>query len=136
MKIVITIIIIGILLVLGRGAIVGLRGHGAGDGSGGGNQVTEVSSEEMKETEVQNEAEAEDNNVIIRVEENQIYVGEEECTGVEELADKLSIINSRQGKDARFVFEHEYAIKATYDEVKQTLIDLEETLGISIDYRE
>ncbi len=132
MKIVITI---G-LLVLGGVIIVGLRGHGTGDGSGGGNQGTEVSSEEMKETEVQNETEVRDNNVIIRVEENQIYVGEEECVGVEELADKISKINSRQGKEARFVFEHEYAIKATYDEVKQTLIDLEETLGISIDYRE
>lgn len=132
MKIVITI---G-LLVLGGVIIVGLRGHGTGDGSGGGNQGTEVSSEEMKETEVQNETEVRDNNVIIRVEENQTYVGEEECVGVEELADKISKINSRQGKEARFVFEHEYAIKATYDEVKQTLIDLEETLGISIDYRE
>lgn len=132
----IVIIIIGILLVLGGGAIVGLRGHGTGDGNGGGNQATEVSSEEMKETEVQNEVKVVDDNVIIRVEENQIYVGEEECAGVEELADKISKINSQQGKDARFVFEHEYAIKATYDEVKQTLIDLEETLGISIDYRE
>ena len=129
-------IIVGILLVLGGGVIIGLGGHGTGNGSGGGNQVTEVSTEEMKETEVENEAEAQDNNIIIRVEENQIYVGEEECAGVEELADKISKINSQQGKDARFVFEHEYAIKATYDEVKQTLTDLEETLGISIDYRE
>lgn len=122
------IIIVVIVLVLAY-LTIGLGGFGTGDGSGDGNQVLNDLAEEKKDEESQ------DKEVIIKVEENKIYVGEEECAGIEDLTDRISKINS-QGKETEYVFEHEYAIKVTYDEVKQTLINLEETLGISIDYRE
>lgn len=124
------IIIVVIMLVL---TCVGLKfrldGFGTGDGSGDGNQVLSAFAEENQDEEPQ------DKEVIIKVEENKIYIGEEECAGIEDLTDKISKISS-QGKDTEYVFEHEYAIKATYDEVKETLMNLEETLGISINYRE
>lgn len=123
------IIIVIVLVLLCAGLTIGLGGFGTGNGSGDGNQVLSAFAEEKQDEEPQ------DKDVIIKVEENKIYVEEEECTSIEDLTDKISKISS-QGKDAEYIFEHEYAIKATYDEVKETLMNLEETLGISIDYRE
>ncbi len=124
------IIVIVIVLVLACvGLTIGLGRFGTGDGSGDGNQVLSALPEDKQDEERQ------DKEVIIKVEENKIYVSEEECTDVKDLTDKISKISS-QRKDTKFVFEHEYAIKATYDDVKKTLMNLEETLGISIDYRE
>jgi biopolymer transport protein ExbD len=124
------IIIVVIVLVLAcAGLTIGLGGFGTGNGSGEGNQVLNSFAEEKQDEEPQ------DKEVIIKVEENKIYVGEEECVDIEDLTDKISKINS-QGKDTVYIFEHEYAIKATYDAVKETLMNLEETLGISIDYGE
>jgi len=124
------IIIIVILLILVCGGLtVGLGGFGTGNGSGDGNQVLNFFADEKKDEKLQ------DKEVIIKVEEDKIYVGEEECADVEDLTDIISKISS-EGKNTKYVFEHEYAIKATYDEVKQTLINLEEIWGISIDYKE
>ena len=125
----IIIIVVVIVLILTCGITFVLRGFGTGDGSGDGNQVINVHTEEKNDVELQDE------DVIIKVEENKIYFEGEECADVEDLTDRISKISS-QKKDMKYVFEHEYAIKSTYDEVKQTLINLEETLGISIDYRE
>ena len=124
------IIIVAIVFVLGCiGLTIGLNGFGTGDGSGDGNQVLSAFAEEKKDEELQ------DKKVIIKVEENKIFVGEEECVDIEDLTDRVNKINSQE-KDTEYIFEHEYAIKATYDEVKETLMNLEETLGISIDYGE
>ena len=106
----------------------GVRGFGTGDGSGDGNQILDMSIEDKKD-EV-----GRDNEIIIKVEENKIYIGEEECADIEDLTDKIIKISSQE--NTKYVFEHEYAIKATYDEVKQALINLEDTLEISIDYKE
>ena len=134
------IIIVVIVLVLACvGLTIGLGGFGTGDDSGDGNQVLSAFEEEKQDEEPQDkdkiDADSQNQEIIIRVEENKIYVGEEECAGIEDLTDRISKISS-QGKDTEYVFEHEYAIKATYDEVKETLMNLEETLGISIDYGE
>lgn len=134
MKNIILIVVIILFLVCFGGLTIGLGGLGTGDGSGEGNQVKSAFAEEKKNEEPQDE-EPQDKEVIIKVEENKIYVGEEECADIEDLTDRISKISS-QGKDTKYVFEHEFAIKATYDEVKQTLMNLEETLEISIDYRE
>ena len=126
-------VIIGIVVVIAvvLGVIfIGKHGFGTGNGSGEGTQkLTVDEKEDRREEESQNE------EVIIRVEEDQVYVGEEECTDLEDLSDKISKINSQE-KNVKYIFEHEYAIKATYDDVKKTLLNLEETLGISIDYKE
>lgn len=128
MKKIIIIVVIVLLLVCG-GLTIGLGGFGTGDGSGDGNQILNAFAEQKKDEEAQDE------EVIIKVEENKIYIGEEECADIEDLTDRINKISS-QGKNTKYVFEHEYAIKATYDEVKRTLINLEETLGISVDYKE
>jgi len=125
----IIIIVVIVLGLVGAGLTIGLGGFGTRDDSGDGNQVLSAFAEEKQNEEPQ------EKEVIIKVEENKIYVGEEECTGIEDLTDRISKISS-QGKEVKYIFEHEYAIKATYDEVKKTLMNLEETLGISIDYRE
>lgn len=124
------ILILLALVILGGGLTIGLGGFGTGDGSADGKQSLDVLAEEVEVSE-----EIEGKEVIIKVEENKIFIGEEECTGIEDLRDRISRISSQEG-DTKFIFEHEYAIKATYDEVKQTLIDLEEILEISIDYKE
>lgn len=124
------VIIVVIIVVFGLGISIGKHGFGTGNGNGEGTQQLTVDvKEEHKEETPQSE------EVIIKVEEDQMYVGEEECADLEDLSDKISKINS-QDKDVKYIFEHEYAIKATYDEVKKTLLNLEETLGISIDYGE
>ena len=125
----IIIIVVIVLALACVGLRIGLGGFGTGDGSGDGNQVLSAFAEEKQREE------PEDNSVIIKVEENKIYVGYEECADIEDMTDRISKISS-QVKDTEYVFEHEYAIKATYDEVKKILMNLEETLGISIDYRE
>lgn len=105
-----------------------LENEGLGDGSKEGNQVLVASETDKIDADSQNQ------EIIIRVEENKIYVGEEECDDAKDLADKISKISSQQ-KETEYIFEHEHAIKATYDEVMQTLNNLEETLEIKIDYR-
>ena len=130
MKGIIIAVIVVLVLVCG-GLTIGLGGFGAGNGSGSGdgNQILDNSVEEKKNDEPQ------DKEVVIKIEENKIYVGEEECADIEDLIDKISKINSKE-KETKYIFEHEYAIKATYDEVKKTLLSLEENLEISIDYKE
>lgn len=126
-KIIIIVVIVLILASVGLG--IGLGGFGTGDGNGDGNQVLNAFAVDKQGEELQ------DNKVIIRVEENKIYFGEEVCTDVEDLTDRISKINAQE-KNSKYIFEHENAIKATYDEVKKILVNLEETLDISIDYRE
>ncbi len=122
------IIFVVILIFLACGVVIGKRGFDLGDGSKEGNQVLVASETDKIDADSQNQ------EIIIRVEENKIYVGEEECDDAEDLADKISKISSQQ-KETEYIFEHEHAIKATYDEVMQTLNNLEETLEIKIDYR-
>lgn len=125
------IIFIGIIIAVSCfGISFGKHGFGTGNGSGEGNQKLAVAvKEDQKKETLQNK------EIIIKVEENQVYVGEETCVDLEDLSDKISKINSQE-KNIKYIFEHEYAIKATYDDVKKTLLNLEETLGISVDYRE
>lgn len=117
-------IIVAVLLLSGG---IGI-GIGRGFGTGNGAQILEARVEENKDEETENEK----REVIIKVEENRIYVDENECAGIEELKDAVKRINSQEA-NVKYVFEHEYAIKATYDEVNQALLDLEEVLGISVD---
>lgn len=125
-KIVIIVVVIGGLLAYG-GFKWGVGGFGTGGGSGKGTQILNAITEEKKDESSQKKNE----EVIIKVEEDKIYVAEEECKDVEDLKEKIKIINAN-GESKKYFFEYEYAIKATYDEVRKALFDLEETLGISI----
>lgn len=123
------IIIAVVVLILISCLTIGKAGFGTGDGSEKGNQVLDSITEEKQAIMQQ------DRKVIIKIDEDKVYVEEEKCTDVEDLKDRIIKINSQEN-DTQYVLEHEYAIKATYDEVMQTLLNLEETLGISIDYKE
>ena len=125
MKKIIIIVVIVIVLIVGGALAIGFVGFGARSGGRDGN----VLMGEKEDVETQTE------EVIIKVEENKIYFRGEECVDVEDLIDRISKFSS-QNKNMKYVFEYDYAIKSTYDEVKQALINLEDTLGISIDYKE
>jgi len=125
----IIMVVVMIVLILIFGVTIGKVGFGTGNGSEEGNQVLDSLLEEKQAVAQQ------DQEVVIRIDEDKIYVGEEECTDIEDLKDRIIKINSQENV-TQYVLEHEYAIKATYDEVIQTLFSLEETLGISIDYKE
>lgn len=126
MKKIIIIAVVGILILV-FGVTIGKAGFGTGDGSGKGNQVLDSIKEEKQAVTQQ------DQKVVIKIDEDKVYLDEEECTDIEDLKDRIVEINSQENV-MQYVLEHEYAIKATYDEVIQTLFTLEETLGISIDY--
>ena len=120
------ILVVIVIIIISAGLVCCHLGSGEGSGNGEAGQIIneltgENESEELKNTKV-----------IIKVEEDKIYVDEEECADIEELKDRIKKINS-QKNDIKYVFEHEYAIKATYDEVKHTLNDLEKVLEINIE---
>lgn len=123
------IAIIVLVIVLAGGIFIGKSGFGTGNGSGEGSQQLSIVEEDNNEELSENE------EIVIAVEEEKIYVNGEECADIEDMTDKISTISS-QNKDIKYVFEYEYAIKATYDEVREALVNLEETLGISVDYKE
>ncbi len=118
------IFIIGVLLF--GGLKFGVGGFGTGNGKEAGQQAVASIDEEKEKPPDQEE-------VIIRVEETKIYLGTEECADIEDLKNRITE-SATEGK--KYTFEHEYAIKKTYDEVKKTLAFLEETLKISINYKE
>lgn len=123
--------IIGIILIIGAlvvGAILGVKGFGLGKGKGSGEGTQTTLSDTTNDKK-------NDQVVIIKVKESNIYINDEQCTSVDVLKEKISAIDSKN-KQATYKFEQEYAIKATYDEVKKTLSDLEEVLGIHVEYKE
>lgn len=71
------IIFVVILIFLACGVVIGKRGFDLGDGSKEGNQVLVASETDKIDADSQNQ------EIIIRVEENKIYVGEEECDDAE-----------------------------------------------------
>lgn len=115
--------------------IVGLFFGAKGIGFGGGNGIGIPAFNPIVETADDNTDKNDETVAIIKVEETNITVDGEKCANVEELKDKISKINAK-GEVKKYIFEHEYAIKATYDEVKKALIDLEEALNLTIDYNE
>lgn len=88
--------------------------------------------EEVPQLEVIQE---DSNYIVIKVEDSSIWIEEENCATVEELKDIISKYQS-EGNDKEYFFAHDQAIKSTYDEVKQALIDLEDTLEIKVQYND
>lgn len=117
------IILLGIILLAG-GTGAGLY---FGLGNGGGN--SEAVSEAISEADT-----AEDSDyILIKVEESSIWIDDAECENIEALKDMISKYQSA-GNTKEYLFEYDYAIKSTYDDVKKVLSDLEQTLGITVKY--
>lgn len=123
------LVVVGIILlfaILGCFVVFSKKGFGLGKGSGQGTQ-TSVSDTVKQEESSQ--------SIIVKVKESNIYINDEQCESIDALKERISEIDSKN-KQATYKFEQEYAIKATYDEVKETLSNLEEVLGIHIEYNE
>jgi len=104
-------------------------GMGNGNGDGSGNNET-FYEDTMSEPETNS-----GKYVEIRIDETKINVNDEECSDIDELKDTINKLEAK-GEVTGYNFEHEYAIKQTYDEVKKVLKDLEEELDITVNYNE
>lgn len=120
------VLVVAALLILLFG---GQFGFGPGRGLGFGEATTQAdtTTEEVRESEV-----SETKEIIIKVVEDKIYYGEAEVADIEELKAKIS---DDEAAGATFVFESEYGIKATMDEVHALLEELEKSIGIQVEYR-
>lgn len=122
-----------LILVLAVAALVVLWklgyihiGKESGDGSGNsGNSY--VSSADSSDTS------AEESTVIeIRVDQDKIFFDGAELADAEALKAKITEIGDKKTYD----YVHDNAIKATHDEVKSVLTELEKALNIKVDYNE
>lgn len=122
----------GILLLLLLALIVfpmlyftGIFG-GGGFGFGSG-IVNESDNDNMNST---TEAEVVSNIIAIRIEETEIYFGDELCDSTDVL--KRKITETSSSKEYELI--HDKAIKSVYDEVIEVLSELETALDLTVDY--
>lgn len=103
-------------------------GKGSGDGEGSGGESSAVTSADVSDTG----SEEESTVIEIRVDTETIYFDGTELASADELKEKITEIGDKK----TYNFVHDSAIKATYDEVKAVLIDLERALNIKINYND
>lgn len=118
------VVAVAALLVLLFG---GQFGFGPGRGLGFGDTTTTADSE----SEVQESESAKENQITIKVVEDKIYYGDEELSGIDELRTRI-VDDDAAG--ASFIFDSEYGIKSTMDDVRTLLAELEQSVGIKISY--
>ncbi|MDE6729126.1 MAG: hypothetical protein K2J80_14495, partial [Oscillospiraceae bacterium] len=123
-----------LIIIIGIGAVVALwkngfihfgKDDGSGSGDGSGNAI--VSS-----VPTDSETSVGSTVVEIKVDEEKIYFDGTEVANAEELKDKITEIADKK----TYNFVHDSAIKATYDEVKAVLTDLEKALNIKVNYND
>lgn len=124
--------IILLLFVLAVAAVVvlwqnGLIHIGKEVGQGAGEGGTSVASSVPEST-----ASEESTVVEIKIDKEKIFLDGKELASAEELKSKITEIGDKKTYD----FVHDTAIKATYDEVKAVLAELERALSIKVDYNE
>lgn len=120
----ILILAVATFVILWKNGLIHI-GKESGDGAGsGGNSV--VSGAEMSETSIESTV------VEIKVDNEKIYLDGSEVANAEELKSKIIEIGDKK----TYNFVHDSAIKATYDEVKAVLSDLERALSIKVNYNE
>lgn len=120
----ILILAVATFVILWKNGLIHI-GKESGDGAGSGGSSV-VSDAEMSETSV------ESNVVEIKVDNEKIYLDGSEVASAEELKSKITEIGDKK----TYNFVHESAIKATYDEVKGVLANLERALSIKVNYNE
>lgn len=103
---------------------------GDGFGLGGGNSGSVSDSDVSGSAPVSDSSES--NIAVIRVDGNEIYFDGEKCDNTDALKDKITAT----GTNKEYSVDHSAAIKATYDEVKQVLAELENALDIKVSYNE
>lgn len=121
-----------LLLILAVAAFVILWKNGlihigkeAGQGAGeGGTSIIESSDTSVTSVE--------SSVVEIKVDNDKIFLDGKEIANADELKEKITEIGNKKTYD----FVHEGAIKATYDEVKAVLSELERALSIKVDYND
>lgn len=130
-------LVILILLVLGVAAFYVLWqngffhfGKGSGDGEGSG---TAVVSNVTEGSQPGGESSKQESAVVeVKVDNDKIYLDGEQFASAEELKNKITEIGDKK----TYNFVHDTAIKATYDEVKAVLSDLERALSIKVNYND
>ena len=105
----------------------GQFGFGPGRGLGFGDAVTSTDTT----SEVQDAESSTNKEITIKVVEDKIYYGDEELSGIEELRTRI-IDDDAAG--AKFIFNAEYGIKSTMDEVQALLDELKQSIDIDITY--
>lgn len=102
-------------------------GFGKGEGEGTGKQEvqTEVSADTTETTEKK------EDTILIKVDENTITVNGEQLADTEALKNKICELASKN-KDYTYDYDASKAIKATSEEVRKALQDLEASLNIKI----
>ncbi|MDE6733608.1 MAG: hypothetical protein K2J77_12145 [Oscillospiraceae bacterium] len=103
-------------------------GKGNGDGEGSGSAVVSNSAATSEEIS----AEPESTIIEIKIDNNKIYFDGAEVASAEELKNKITEIGDKK----TYNLVHETAIKATYDEVKEVLVELERALSIKVNYND
>lgn len=122
-----------LLLILAIAALVVLwklgyihigKDSGRGPGNGGSSVVSG--------TDISDNSEAESTVIEIRVDEETIYFDGTKLADANELKNKITEIGDKK----TYNFVHDSAIKATYDEVKSVLNELETALNIKVEYND
>lgn len=127
-----TITAIGVVLVLCIVAMLAKFGIGFGNGNGSGKGDGVSQTEMVGSKDAVSLDEDEMPVVVVRVEDTSIWVGETACSSAEEIKSLIAKIHAENDKTI-YRFEHEFAIKSTYDEVSEVLNGLEEALGIIVE---
>lgn len=96
---------------------------GKGEGEGGTSIVSSVPEATQSEGSTV---------VEIKIDQEKIFFDGAEVASAEELKNKITEIGDKKS----YVLVHETAIKATYDEVKAVLVELERALSIKVDYND
>lgn len=117
-----TIIFLLIVVAIAAVVYIVLNWKGPGKGEGTGDETkSSVESTEEEKTEI-----------IIKIDEQNIFVDAEQCKDVAELTEKINTIQAN-GNTKKYVLDDSNAIKATADEVKAALQSLKDSVGINID---
>lgn len=124
--------VILLLLILAVAAVVILWQNGyihigkeAGQGAGEGGTSVVSSAPESAASEASTVVE-------IKIDQEKIYLDGAEVASAEELKNKITEIGDKKS----YVLVHETAIKATYDDVKAVLVELERSLSLKVDYND
>lgn len=118
------ILAVATFVILWKNGLIHI-GKEAGQGAGeGGTSVVE--SSDMSVTSVESSV------VEVKVDNDKIFLDGKEIANANELKEKITEIGDKK----TYNFVHEGAIKATYDEVKSVLSELERALSIKVDYND
>ena len=116
----IIIILVALIWFFRRG--FGLGGSGSGNDSGNSGSTPEVSSTDTN-------SDFDPDITEIRIDEENIYFGDEKCADIDDLEQKIT--NAGSGK--KYKLNSDKAIQSTYKDVEDLLIKLRDALDLEVD---